>query len=92
MNEKFKKDEVWGSLGKVKGSGSTRDGTVDDPTCGNLEFEEGFGHRPQYDSKVSHGMPHPLCIFWCSSGDPYYGCYDGRVAIVSSLVELCYQC
>ncbi|KAM0935264.1 putative LSM domain superfamily, FDF domain, lsm14-like, DFDF domain-containing protein [Dioscorea sansibarensis] len=76
MNEKFNKDEVWGSLGKVRGSGSTRDGTVDDPTCGNVGFEEGFGHRPQYDSKPVYNKDDFFDTISCNSLNR--GAWNGR--------------
>ena len=54
MNEKFNKDEVWGSLGKEKQRPTMGDRTEDDPIRYNVEVIEGYiQDPPKARSKVS---------------------------------------
>jgi len=47
MNEKFNKDEVWGSLGKEKQRGATVDGTTEDEVHYSAAgFNEGYVQEP----------------------------------------------
>lgn len=46
MNEKFKKDEVWGSLGKEKQSAATGDGAEDNPIRHNAQAYEDYAPEP----------------------------------------------
>jgi len=54
MNEKFNKDEVWGSLGKGKQGPLMGDRTEDDPIHYNVEVNEAYVQDPpKARSKVS---------------------------------------
>lgn len=73
MNEKFKKDEMWGYLGKAKQRDKT-EGAKDNATDQSLEDKEAPGLVPNFDPNVGIGtfsctsqiylflkIPTPIC-------------------------------
>ncbi|XP_038982853.1 protein decapping 5-like isoform X2 [Phoenix dactylifera] len=52
MNEKFNKDEAWGSHGKVKLRRTKGNGMEENPIHDNVEVEEGYGQDPKLGHKI----------------------------------------
>ena len=57
MNERFKKDEVWGYLGKAK-QRDEKEGMEDNALGQGLGDREGYGQVPKSDAKVG-----PKCFY-----------------------------
>ncbi|XVF52163.1 hypothetical protein PTKIN_Ptkin04bG0242700 [Pterospermum kingtungense] len=54
MNEKFKKDEVWGHLGKANQNDKAEEGIEDNVSDQSLVNKRGLGLLSNFDPKVSH--------------------------------------
>ena len=52
MNEKFKKDEVWGYLGKANQRDKAEEGIEDDVSDQSLVDKQGLGLLSNFDPKV----------------------------------------
>ncbi|CAO2830057.1 unnamed protein product [Amaranthus hypochondriacus] len=64
MNEKFKKDEVWGHLGK-----SNKSHVGDNDGNGENDFEEGEEESPQLDAKTVYNKDDFFDTLSCNTGD-----------------------
>ncbi|THG16037.1 hypothetical protein TEA_028936 [Camellia sinensis var. sinensis] len=66
MNEKFKKDEVWGYLGGTKQRDET-EGFEDNAVAQNLGHEGGFGSAPKIDPKPAYSKDEFFDTISCNS-------------------------
>ncbi|KAG1362788.1 protein decapping 5 [Cocos nucifera] len=77
MNQKFNKDEVWGSLGKAKLRSTIGNGVEENPIHDNVEVEEGYGQDPKLGRKPVYNKDDFFDNLSCNSLNR--GSWSGRM-------------